>query len=247
MFLTGKIAIVTGAGSLDGIGHAAAQLFARHGAQVALVDRDADAVTAAAAAIGEAALPLVADVRSEAACAAAVAAVRERWGRVDVLLNNAGVVQARRTLEISRADYDFVLDVNLRGTLQMSQQVLPLMSRGSAVVCIASVAAQRGGGLMGGPHYAASKGAILALVKSMAREFGPAGVRVNAVNPGVIMTGMTAGGYDDALREKVVATIPLGRFGTPGDVASACLFLASDLSAYITGAAIDVNGGLHIH
>lgn len=246
MLLADKVAIVTGAASLQGIGHAAARLFARHGAQVAIVDRNTEAAATAAAAIGAEVLPVVADVSDGKACAAAVAVVRERWGRVDVLLNNAGVVQTRRTLEISRADYDYVLDVNLRGTLQMSQQVLPLMGRGSAIVCIASIAAQRGGGLTGGPHYAASKGAVLALVKSMAREFGPAGIRVNAVNPGVIQTPMTAP-HVEVLREKVMDSIPLGRFGTVEDVASACLFLASDLSAYVTGSTVDVNGGLHIH
>jgi NAD(P)-dependent dehydrogenase (short-subunit alcohol dehydrogenase family) len=247
MLLPDKIAVVTGAGSRQGIGFAAARLFAKQGARVALVDTDADALAAAAADLGEAALPIVADVRFEAECKSALAQVKARWGGVDILVNNAGVIQARRTLAISREDYDFVMDVNLRGVLQMSQQALAVMSAGSSIVCIASIAAQRGGGLMGGPHYAASKGGVLALVKSMAREFGPAGIRVNAVNPGVIRTGMTAGAYDGEVREKVISTIPLGRFGEPDDVASACLFLASDLSAYITGAAIDVNGGLHIH
>jgi NAD(P)-dependent dehydrogenase (short-subunit alcohol dehydrogenase family) len=247
MLLPDKIAVVTGAGSRQGIGFAAARLFAKQGARVALVDTDANALAAAAADLGEAALPIVADVRFEAECKSALAQVKARWGGVDILVNNAGVIQARRTLAISREDYDFVMDVNLRGVLQMSQQALAVMSAGSSIVCIASIAAQRGGGLMGGPHYAASKGGVLALVKSMAREFGPAGIRVNAVNPGVIRTGMTAGAYDGEVREKVISTIPLGRFGEPDDVASACLFLASDLSAYITGAAIDVNGGLHIH
>jgi NAD(P)-dependent dehydrogenase (short-subunit alcohol dehydrogenase family) len=247
MLLPDKIAVVTGAGSRQGIGFAAARLFAKQGARVALVDTDANALAAAAADLGEAALPIVADVRFEAECESALAQVKARWGGVDILVNNAGVIQARRTLAISREDYDFVMDVNLRGVLQMSQQALAVMSAGSSIVCIASIAAQRGGGLMGGPHYAASKGGVLALVKSMAREFGPAGIRVNAVNPGVIRTGMTAGAYDGEVREKVISTIPLGRFGEPDDVASACLFLASDLSAYITGAAIDVNGGLHIH
>jgi len=247
MLLPDKIAVVTGAGSRQGIGFAAARLFAKQGARVALVDTDADALAAAAADLGEAALPIVADVRFEAECKSALAQVKARWGGVDILVNNAGVIQARRTLAISREDYDFVMDVNLRGVLQMSQQALAVMSAGSSIVCIASIAAQRGGGLMGGAHYAASKGGVLALVKSMAREFGPAGIRVNAVNPGVIRTGMTAGAYDGEVREKVISTIPLGRFGEPDDVASACLFLASDLSAYITGAAIDVNGGLHIH
>ncbi len=158
MLLPDKIAVVTGAGSRQGIGFAAARLFAKQGARVALVDTDANALAAAAADLGDAALPIVADIRSEAECKSALAQVKERWGGVDILLNNAGVLQARRTLAISREDYDFVMDVNLRGVLQMSQQALAVMSAGSSIVCIASIAAQRGGGLMGGPHYAASKG-----------------------------------------------------------------------------------------
>ena len=137
--------------------------------------------------------------------------------------------------------------VDLRGALHVTQELLPLMARGSSIVFIGSIAAQRGGGLLGGPHYAASKGGILALAKSLARELGPAGIRVNAVNPGVIHTAMTENAYDADLRASVTASIPLGRFGTPDDVAGACLFLASGLSGYITGAEIDVNGGQHIH
>ena len=100
---------------------------------------------------------------------------------------------------------------------------------------------------MGGPHYAASKGAVLALMKSMARELGPAGIRVNAVNPGVISTSMNATAFDEETTNRITGSIPLGRFGQPDDVAGACLYLASDLSGYVTGASLDVNGGMHIY
>ena len=247
MLLDGKVAIVTGAGSPQGIGYGVARRFAREGARVALLDRSPRSAQELERELGPHAIAVMADVRDEAACAAAIAEVVARWGRLDVLVNNAGVVQARRTRDISRDDYDIVMDVNLRGTLHMSQQALAHMGPGGSIVCIASIAAQRGGGLMGGPHYAASKGGVLALVKSMAREFGPAGIRVNAVNPGVILTGMTAGAYEGERGASVISTIPLARLGTPDDVAGACLFLASDLSGYITGASVDVNGGLHMH
>lgn len=247
MLLKDKVALITGAGNQQGIGFAVARLFASQGARVALVDLEESVVCSAAAALGDAAIGIAADVRSAEACATAVEQVCARWGGLHILLNNAGVVQTRRTLEISRQDYDFVLDVNLRGTLQISQAAIPVLRSGSSIICIASISGQRGAGLMGGPHYAASKGAVLALMKSMARELGPAGIRVNAVNPGVISTSMNADAYDDAAKKQVTAGIPLGRFGKPADVAGACLFLGSDLSGYITGASLDVNGGMHIY
>lgn len=247
MLLSNKVAVVTGGGNVKSIGFAAAQMFSAHGAKVAILDVDQEALDQAAGRIGGEVLALNVDVKSQEACHEAAERILAQWGRVDVLLNNAGVVQTRLLAQVTPEDYDFVLDVNLRGALQVSQAMLPLMSRGSSIVFIASIAAQRGGGLMGGPHYAASKGGILALAKSMAREFGPSGIRVNAVNPGVVDTAMTENGYSPELRASVTATIPLGRFGAPDDIASACLFLASDLSSYITGASLDVNGGQHIH
>lgn len=247
MLLAGKTAIVTGAASPRGIGFATAQLFHQHGANVALLDIDGPAVHAAAASLGDTAMALATDVANPEACAAAIEAVIARWNRLDILVNNAGVAQPRKTVAITKADYDLVLDTNLRGTLLMSQAAIPHMRRGAAIVCLASIAAQRGGGLLGGPHYAAAKGAIQSLSKAMARDLGPDGIRVNAINPGVVETPMTEHAYDETRRQFVTATIPLGRFGHPIDVANTCLFLASDLAAYITGAEIDVNGGMHMH
>ncbi len=247
MLLQNKIAIITGAGSRLGIGFAAAQLFHQHGAQVALLDLDAAAAQAAAQELGERAMHVRCDVSSAEDCRLAVEAVTQAWGRVDVLVNNAGITQARRTIAITDEDYDRVVGVNLRGTLRMSQATIPHMGKGSAIVCIASIAAQRGGGFMGGPHYAAAKGGVAALSKAMARDLAQDGIRVNAINPGVIATPMTENGYDADRRQAVTATIPLGRFGRPEDVAGACLFLASDLADYITGAEVDVNGGIHMH
>lgn len=247
--LAGRTAIVTGAGTPDGIGFATARLFVEAGAKVLLADIDGAGAKRLAAELGPAALGLELDVADKAACEATVRAALDAFGRVDALVNSAGIVQTRRLLEVSPGDLDAILDVNLRGTLQMCQAVVPAMTDAGAgsIICIASIAAQRGGGLMGGPHYAASKGGVLGLVKAMARELGPRGIRVNAINPGVIMTGMNRGVFSEEQQAGMLANIPLGRFGTPADVAGACLFLASELSAYITGTETDVNGGLLIH
>ncbi|WP_108661746.1 SDR family NAD(P)-dependent oxidoreductase [Acuticoccus kandeliae] len=247
MLLREKTAVVTGAGNVEGIGFAAAKAFVEHGARVVLVDLRGPEVEAAAQSLGDNAIGVAADVRSEETSRHVFDMVRERFGGLDILLNNAGITQPRKTVDITMADYDAIMDVNLRGTLIMTQQALRLMTDGASIICIASIAAQRGGGLMGGPHYAASKGGVMSLVKSIARDVSPAGIRINSVNPGVIMSQMTKDFYDEAMTAKVLPTIPIGRFGEPKDVASACVFLASDLASYITGTALDVNGGLHMN
>jgi NAD(P)-dependent dehydrogenase (short-subunit alcohol dehydrogenase family) len=170
-------------------------------------------------------------------------------GRIDVLINNAGISQALKFMDIAPENYDAVLDVNLRGTLYMSQAVVPQMrqQRAGSIVCMSSVSAQRGGGIFGGPHYSAAKGGVLGLGKAMARELGPDNVRVNSITPGLIQTDITGDKLTDDLRAEIIKGIPLGRLGVTDDIGNACLFLASDLSAYITGATIDVNGGMLIH
>ena len=253
--LDGKVAIVTGAAHPAGIGYAVARAFAASGARVVIVDLDAAACETAAAAIasdhpalgGPRALGMAADVRDKAALAAIVERAIVEFGRLDILVNNAGIAQARKLLDISDDDWDATLDINLRGMLNLAQAAIPRMEDGGAIICLASIAAQRGGGLLGGPHYAASKGGVLALAKSMARELGPRNIRVNCVNPGIIITQMNATAFDEATQRRFLEGIPLGRFGAPKDVANVCLFLASPLSGYITGSAIDINGGMHIH
>jgi NAD(P)-dependent dehydrogenase (short-subunit alcohol dehydrogenase family) len=247
MLLKDKVVIITGAGNELGIGFAAAKLFISHGAKVALVDLDNTMVTSAANLLGPNAFGIQADVRSEDECKEVAKQVKKSWGSIDVLLNNAGVVGSQRVTQITREAYDAVLDVNLRGTLHMSQACIPYLPREGAIICMASIAAQRGGGLLGGSHYAASKGGVLGLMRAMARELGPLGIRVNAINPGLILTSLNLHIFDDATCEQFQSQVPLGRLGGPEDVAGACLFLASSLSTYITGSSIDVNGGLHIH
>jgi len=246
--LQDKFAIITGGASMRGLGKATAELFAQHGAQVAILDLDG-AVAAAADLTGDGHIGLTCDVTDNTACASAVAECRATFGQVDVLVNNAGITQPLKIMDIQAADYDAVLDVNLRGTLFMSQALIPHMqNRGvGSIINMSSVSAQRGGGIFGGPHYSAAKAGILGLTKAMARELAPSGVRVNAICPGFIDTDITAGKLTDDMRAQVLAGIPMGRAGTALDVAGCCLFLASDLSAYVTGSEVDVNGGSLIH
>jgi NAD(P)-dependent dehydrogenase (short-subunit alcohol dehydrogenase family) len=249
MLLADKICIVTGAASARGIGRATARLFALHGGRAIILDLDGDAAASAASEMGNVHRGYACDVTDKAACEDAVAKVVEEFGRVDVLVNNAGITQPVKTLEIDDEGYDRILDVNLRGTLYMSQAAIPAMRprKAGSIVCMSSVSAQRGGGIFGGPHYSAAKAGVLGLAKAMAREFGPDNIRVNSVTPGLIQTDITAGKLDDTMREKILEGIPMKRLGDAEDVARACLFLASDLASYTTGAVIDVNGGMLIH
>jgi NAD(P)-dependent dehydrogenase (short-subunit alcohol dehydrogenase family) len=249
MLLTDKVCIITGAASQRGIGRATARLFSQHGGRVVIVDLDEAQARAAAADLGEGHLGFACNVTDRQSCQAAAERVIGEYGRVDVLVNNAGITQPLKIMDIQAENYDAVLDVNLRGTLYMSQAVIPQMreQRSGSIVCMSSVSAQRGGGIFGGPHYSAAKGGVLGLAKAMARELGPDSVRVNSITPGLIQTDITGGKLTDELKVEIASGIPLGRLGVADDVANACLFLASDLSSYITGAVIDVNGGMLIH
>lgn len=244
-----KFAVVTGAASARGLGKATAKLFAEHGATVAILDLDAEAARSAAADLGSDHVGLACNVTDKVACDAAVAELLKRWGRVDILVNNAGITQPLKVMEIGPANYDAVLDVNLRGTLYMSQAVIPGMreQKSGSIVNLSSVSAQRGGGIFGGPHYSAAKAGVLGLTKAMARELAPANVRVNAICPGFIATDITAGKLTPEMLDKIVESIPMARAGEASDVAGCALFLASDLSAYCTGTEVDVNGGSLIH
>ncbi|MEM8742565.1 MAG: SDR family NAD(P)-dependent oxidoreductase [Pseudomonadota bacterium] len=249
MLLLDKVAIITGAGSSRGLGSATARLFAAHGARLALGDIDAPAARAAAEACGAGHLGMDCDVTERAACTALVAATTERFGRVDILVNIAGITSPQRVTEIDMPTYERVMDVSMRGTLLMTQAVLPQMRAQAAgsIVNMSSVSAQRGGGVFGGAHYSAAKAAVLGFTKATARELARSGVRVNAICPGFIDTDITAGMMTPARRAEVEAAIPMGRAGRADEVAGCCLFLASDLSSYCTGTEIDPNGGAHIH
>ncbi|MCT7374582.1 SDR family NAD(P)-dependent oxidoreductase [Chelativorans salis] len=247
--LTNRYAVVTGAASARGLGKATARLFAEHGATVAILDLDAEAAVDGAADLGPDHVGLACNVTDKAACNTAVAELEGRWGRIDVLVNNAGITQPLKIMEIEPGNYDAVLDVNLRGTLYMSQAVIPGMRarKSGSIVNLSSVSAQRGGGIFGGPHYSAAKAGVLGLTKAMARELAPDNVRVNAICPGFIATDITGGRLTPEMLETIVADIPMGRAGEASDVAGCALFLASNLAAYCTGTEVDVNGGALIH
>jgi NAD(P)-dependent dehydrogenase (short-subunit alcohol dehydrogenase family) len=249
MLLNDKVAVITGGAGINGLGFATAKLMAAQGARVVLLDLARAEPAAAAAKLGDGHLGIVADVTDKASCDAAAAAVLKAFGRIDILVNNAGITQPVKTLDITGADYDRILDVSLRGTLHMSQAVLPAMreAQSGSIVCISSVSAQRGGGIFGGPHYSAAKAGVLGLARAMAREFGIEGIRVNCITPGLIETDITQGKLSPERKKEIEDTIPLARLGRASDVAGACLFLASDLSAYCTGITLDVNGGMLIH
>lgn len=249
MLLNDKVAIITGGAGVNGLGYATARLMAAQGAKVAILDLARANPAEAAAQLGAGHIGLVADVTDKASCEAAAAEVLKTFGRIDVLLNNAGITQPVKTLDITGADYDRILDVSLRGTLYMSQAVLPAMrvQKQGSIICISSVSAQRGGGIFGGPHYSAAKAGVLGLARAMAREFGVDGVRINCITPGLIETDITQGKLSDEKKAEISETIPLARLGRPADVAGACVFLASDLAAYCTGITLDVNGGMLIH
>jgi NAD(P)-dependent dehydrogenase (short-subunit alcohol dehydrogenase family) len=249
MLLSGKTAIISGAAGPRGIGFAAARLFAEQGARVAIFDIDQSAAEAAAQGLGSDHLGLGCDVTDPAACKKAAAEAVDRFGNIDVLINNAGITQPVKFMEIDQVSWRRIIDVNLTGVLNLSQAVVPHMRerKSGSIACMSSVSAQRGGGIFGGPHYSAAKAGVLGLAKAMARELGPDNIRVNCVTPGLIQTDITGGKLTDEMKSEIIKGIPLGRLGTAEDVARIYLFLASDLSSYTTGAVIDVNGGMLIH
>jgi 3-oxoacyl-[acyl-carrier protein] reductase len=246
MRFEGRVSVVTGAS--QGIGETIARDLAAEGAAVVLVDVQADKLEAVAASIagaGGRAEARAVDVGDAAAVEAAVAAVVAAHGRIDHLVNNAGITRDGLLMRMKEADWDAVLRVNLKGAFNFSKSVLRTMiaARYGRIVNIASIA-----GLMGNAgqaNYAASKAGLIALAKSLAREVGSRGITVNAVAPGFIATAMT-----DALPEEVrksyLEAIPLRKFGLPKDVASAVEFLLSEEAAYITGQVVGVNGGMYM-
>lgn len=249
MLLKDKVAVITGGAGLNGLGFATARMMAAQGAKVVILDLEQANPQAAAAQLGSEHLGLVANVTDKASCEAAATQIKAKYGRIDILVNNAGITQPVKFLDITGADYDRIMDVSLRGTLYASQAVLPTMleQKSGSIVCISSVSAQRGGGILGGPHYSAAKAGVLGLARAMAREYGGSNIRVNCVTPGLIATDINKGKIPEDKRQGILEGIPLARIGEPNDVAGCVVFLASDLSKYCTGVTLDVNGGMLIH
>ncbi|MFZ5918513.1 MAG: SDR family NAD(P)-dependent oxidoreductase [Chloroflexota bacterium] len=247
MRLKDKVAIVTGAGR--GIGLGITLAFAREGARVAACDVRADLLDGALAeirALGGEALAFPMDVTRRDQIQRVVDEVLTRWGTIDILVNNAGIYEVLPFEEISEAQWDRLLAVNLKGAFLCCQAVVPAMKRQGAgrIISIASSAGKTGGTLAGA-HYSVSKAGVICLAKQLARELGPHGITVNAVAPGRIDTPMIHAVSDEENAAFVQRT-PLGRLGTPQDVARAVVFLACDEASFITGEILDVNGGLLI-
>ena len=249
MLLKDKVAVITGGAGPNGLGFGTAKMMAAQGARVVILDLEATDPAGAAARLGAGHIGLVANVTDKASLEKATAEIVRQTGRIDILVNNAGITQPRKFLDISEADYEAVLDVSLRGTLLASQAVLPTMiaQNSGSIICISSVSAQRGGGILGGPHYSAAKAGVLGLARAMARDFGGNGIRVNCVTPGLIATDINKGKIPEDKRGAILDGIPLGRIGEPADVAGCVTFLASDLAKYVTGVTLDCNGGMLIH
>jgi NAD(P)-dependent dehydrogenase (short-subunit alcohol dehydrogenase family) len=241
--LGGKATAVTGA--TRGIGRAIALAFAREGADVLVNGRDAEAGRAVCREIeklGRRAVWHAADLGRVAEAQSIVATAVDAFGRLDVLVNNAGLFERKPALELDEAAWDRLLDVNLKGAFFCAQAAARAMrGRGGAIVNVASDAAWSGG-LNPCLHYAASKAGMVSITRSLARELAPVGIRVNALAPGLITTDMgdTAGGTLPGL------VIPMGRQGTPDEVAAAVVFLASDEASYVTGANLNLSGGLFL-
>ena len=242
--LEGRIALVTGAS--QGIGRACALELARAGATVALAARNqtklAEAVAEIEAAGGKAAA-FALDVANEDSIKSGARAVLERFGKVEILVNNAGITRDGLMMQMKRPDWDDVLATNLTGSFLLTQALLRPMikNRWGRIINISSVVGRTG--QAGQVNYAASKAGLIGITRSLAREVASRGITVNAVAPGYIETPMTAV-LNEQLRASMIATIPLGRPGTDTEIAQSVAFLASDAAAYITGHVLDVNGGM---
>ncbi|WP_214411175.1 SDR family NAD(P)-dependent oxidoreductase [Sphaerisporangium fuscum] len=242
--LEGKVAIVTGGAS--GIGRATALLFAAEGAKVVVADLDGDGAEATAARIGAAALAVRADVSSPDDCENVVRTAVERFGGLNVLFNNAGIIRRSTALDLGVEDWDRVMAVNVRSVFLMCKYAIPAMTGGGSIVNTGS-----GWGLKGGGNalsYCASKAAVVNMTRALAIDHAAAGIRVNSVNPGDTDTPMLRDearqlGEDWAAFAADAADRPMGRAGTPEEIAQAVLFLASDASSYVTGSALVVDGG----
>lgn len=255
--LKDRVAIITGVGHPRGIGRGIALAFAREGADLVLADIDGEGagdVAREVRAMGRGAIAVRTDVSSEHEVRAMVDATLKEYDRIDVLVNNAGVSRHHGVLEISAGEWDWLLAVNLRGPFLCTRAVLPTMieQRYGRIVFTASTAGKFGAAPRRGAHYAASKGGVIGLARTVARQYARHGITSNAVAPGYIDTDLARGWEtpeETARRRRAegqAGHVPLGRLGVPGDVAEVIVFLASEGASYVTGEVLDVNGGQYI-
>ena len=242
--LANKVAVVTGAGR--GIGRAVALAYARMGADVACVSRTEENSAKAAAeveALGRRAWAVAVDVSDTAAVDAAAGKILDDAGRVDILVNNAGVTRDNLLMRMSEEEWDTVINTNLKGAFNFTKALTRpfIKQRSGRIINIASVIGLIGNA--GQSNYAASKAALIGFTKSVAKELAPRGITVNAIAPGFIETDMTAV-LDEKMRGEVLERVPLGRFGSPDDIAHAAVFLAMEPTGYVTGQVLTVDGGM---
>jgi 3-oxoacyl-[acyl-carrier protein] reductase len=239
--LTGKVAFVTG--STRGIGLAIARAMHGAGAKLAIVGRDAERARAVAAELGERTTGVGCDVAVAEQVETALAAAESALGPIDVLVNNAGLTRDNILLRLTDADWDAVLDANLKGAFHTTRAVIKGMMkrRSGRIINVTSIVGLVGN--KGQANYAASKAGLVGFTKSVAKEYAGRGILANCIAPGYIDTDMTSG-LPDAAKATLLQNIALGRLGRPEDVAGAALFLASDLAAYITGQVLVVDGGM---
>ncbi|SNX29009.1 3-oxoacyl-[acyl-carrier-protein] reductase [Polynucleobacter meluiroseus] len=240
--LQDKIALITGAAK--GIGFATAQRFSKEGAKVMIADLSNEAVNAAVEQVPNAE-GCVMNVTDRASIQMAVDQIMERHGRIDILINNAGITKDARLIKMTEAQFDDVIDVNLKGVFNCTQLVVPhMLTAGSgAIVNASSVVGIYGN--FGQTNYSATKFGVIGFTKTWARELGPKGIRVNAVCPGFIATEMVTAMPENILQE-IEKRSWLGRLGTPAEIANAYLFLASDEASYVNGIALEASGGISL-
>ncbi len=243
MEFAGKTVVITG--SARGIGRVIAEKFAAQGANVVISDLDQNAVDAVAREMGSNAFGVRADVTKQSDIEALFDKVLEKFGRIDVVVNNAGITRDTLMIRMDEKDWDMVLDINLKGAFLVTKTVARIMmkQRSGRIVNISSIVGITGNA--GQVNYSASKAGLIGLTKSAAKELAPRGITVNAVAPGFIATDMTAA-LSDGARDAFLGRVLIKRPGTPEDVASAVSFLASDEASYITGQVLSVDGGLTI-
>ena len=243
--LVGRTAIVTGAG--QGMGKAVAIALARRGANVVVNDRSEESAVRTASdlgALGADVIAVPADVRDGGAVRRMVEQAVDRFGAVAILVNNAGALRPTPVIDIDEEEWDFIIDVNLKGTFLCSQAVLPTMQQaGWGRIVNFSSTAGKNVSTVGGAHYTAAKAGILGFTRHLAKEVAADGITVNAVCPGLIDTEMVRNTIDDGRIAAYERSFPIPRLGRPDEVAELVAFLASDRAAYITGASLDINGG----